>query len=209
MENFFTALEQRENPWPPGRRDLHWHLLPDTDLVREQLVDPYADLTRMNGLEPVAAQWLHVTLLHSGPVTEATDAEVEQITQLVRERAAQIAPFDLTFLPPAVGRMVLECIASPREPALRLWEMIWQATTDVVGDRWPRIPARFYPHASIAYAGPSAAKADRKAMKIWLSDHAPRPVTLPATQLSLVAQWHDGRRIIWDHLTDVPLGGAT
>ena len=78
-----------------------------------------------------------------------------------------------------------------------------------MGDRWPLIPSSFYPHTSLAYAGRDAAKADRQAMKIWLSDHGPRePVTFRAEKLSLVSQWHDHATITWEHLTDVPLGAS-
>ncbi|MFJ1751200.1 2'-5' RNA ligase family protein [Streptomyces sp. NPDC088116] len=206
MKNFFAEVTSRTHSWPEGRRDLHWHVLPDRRAVREQLVEPYAELTHMPGLEPVAPEWLHTTILHSGPEDSATDTEIARIVTLVRERVAEVAPFELTFNPPAVGRVGLECTARPGAPARRLWEIAWQATTEVAGSRWPLIPDRHYAHASLAYAGPDAARADRKAMKIWLSDHGPGLVTLPVTALSLVSQWHDGRRIMWDHITDVPLG---
>lgn len=88
-------------------------------------------------------------------------------------------------------------------------EITWRETRAVVGDRWPRIPAAYYPHISLGYAAADAHPADRTAMNVWLSDHGRDEVTLRADRLVLVAQWHDRRRIVWDTIAQVPLGGTT
>lgn len=208
MEDFFAEVEQRKHAWPAYRRDLHWHGLFNVEDVRRELTDPYHDLTHRPGLEPVAPQWLHLTVLHSGPEQEATPDEVAQIVEGVRNRCAQVAPFDVTFDRPAVGRVAIECMARPGAAARELWKLTYEATTAVVGDRWPLIPDGYYPHSSLAYAGATHSEADRRAMKIWLSDNGPGPVTLRLEKLSLVAQWHDHRTITWEHIADVPLAGA-
>ncbi|WP_414167194.1 2'-5' RNA ligase family protein [Streptoverticillium reticulum] len=206
MENFFDEVERRAHAWPAGRRDLHWHALFDLEDVRRALTDPYRDLTHREGLEPVAPEWVHMTVLHSGPEQDATAEEIEKITELVRRRCAAVEPIEITFGRPTVGRVAIECPGRPGAPVRRLWQLAYEATTEVVGNRWPLIPQGFYPHATLAYAGAEAHKADRRAMKIWLSDHGPEAVTLRADRLSLVSQWHDGARIVWDHIEDIPLG---
>ncbi|WKK27843.1 2'-5' RNA ligase family protein (plasmid) [Streptomyces olivoreticuli] len=207
MEDFFQGVESRTHAWVSGRRDLHWHALFDVEDVRRLLTDPYRELTHRPGLEPVPPEFIHMTILHSGPEADATPEEIKEIISGVRERAAAVEPFDVTFARPSVGHVALECAGRPGVPARRLWELTYQATAEVVGDRWPLIPAAFHPHATIAYAGAEAELADRTAMKVWLSDHGPdHPVTLRVKKISLVSQWHDRRHIRWEHLEDIPLG---
>lgn len=207
MQNFFRQVETRAHAWPAGRRDLHWHVLFEPEDVQKKLTGPYRGLTHRPGIEPVAPEWLHMTVLHSGPAEESSDQELADITARVRQACGEIAPFDVTFSPPSVGNVAIECLGRPGPPARRLWQLTHQATVDVVGDRWPLIPASYYPHTSLGYGTQEAEQADRTEMKIWLSDHGHGEVTLRATQLSLVSQWHDRRRIMWDHLNDIPFGG--
>lgn len=207
MDDFFTTVESREHAWPAGRADLHWHVLFSTDEVRAALTDPYAELTHRPGLEPVPPEWLHMTVLHSGPAAEATGAEIKQIIDGVRAGARGLAPFEVTFAQPAAGNVAIECLGQPGPPARALWEMTWQQTHQVVDDRWPRIPGIYYPHISLAYAaGPKALEVDRSTLKVWLSDHGRGEVTLRAERLVYVAQSHDRHRITWEVLEEIPLG---
>ncbi|MFJ9617864.1 2'-5' RNA ligase family protein [Streptomyces noursei] len=206
MEDFFANVENRRHAWPAGRRDLHWHLLPDPAVVHERLVEPYRELTHRPGLEPVPARWLHVTVLHSGPQQEASPQEVEAITTRVRKAVAATGSIELTFARPSIGTQAVECAARPGAAARRLWETTWTATTEVVGPRWPLVPATYHPHTTLAYAaGRDAQHLDRGQLKAHLSDLDTGEVSLFFSQLALVAQWHDGRHIIWEHLTDIPL----
>jgi hypothetical protein len=49
MEDFLATVAER---WLGGRDDYHWHVLPGTELTRERLVRPYAELTSRVGLAP-------------------------------------------------------------------------------------------------------------------------------------------------------------
>ncbi|MEY9938674.1 2'-5' RNA ligase family protein [Streptacidiphilus sp. MAP5-3] len=203
MDSFFNTVTHR---WPEGREDYHWHILPPAG-IRNALFESYKNLTLRENLAPVQPEWYHVTLLHSGPVSEITDDEIAAITEQVRKQCATIAPFDLTLDRPSVGTVALECAGRPGEPARRLWEITAKATAAVTGERFPLIPPVYYPHASIAYAtGPVP---DRRDMKAWLSDCPTQPVTFTAENISLVAQSHDGREITWRHVASVPLGTAS
>jgi 2'-5' RNA ligase len=207
MQDFFERVENREHAWPAGRRDLHWHLLPDPEIAREYLVEPYAELTRLPGLVPVAAEWLHVTALHSGSQQDATEQEIQEITSRVGEAVAGTGPVRLTFARPAIGNVAVECAARPGAPARRLWQAIWEATSSVVGKRWPRVPATYDPHVSLAYASHGAADLDRSRLKQLLSDLDGAEVTVEFRTLTLVSQWHDRSRIVWERLAEVPLTG--
>lgn len=209
MDDFFARAMGRRHAWPAGRRDLHWHLLPSTEEATA-LTEPYREVVSMPGLNPVPAQWVHITVLHAGPQSETSDAELEAVIGKVRAAAATLAPFDLTLYPPTVGTVALECAGRPGAAARRLWELTAAATRTVMGERFELIPAVYYPHASLAYAGPEGHLADRTALKVMLSDVEAVPVTVGAHTLSLVSQWHDGTsQIVWENLASVPLGGAT
>ncbi|MEU5425780.1 2'-5' RNA ligase family protein [Streptomyces olivoreticuli] len=209
MDNFFDEVQNRKiQPYLPFRKDLHWHVALDIATVRKELVEPYRELTHRPGIAPVAARDAHVTLLHDGPLLEFAPGEIEKITELVRAECATIAPFDITLDRPAIGRVAIECPGRPGQPARRLWEMTARVSAEVTGNRFPRLPQVFHPHLSIGYSTSTpTVRADRAAMKVWLSDCPRGPVTLTATALNLVAQWHTRERITWDHLAAIPLGG--
>ncbi|MEU9189452.1 2'-5' RNA ligase family protein [Streptomyces sp. NPDC048484] len=209
MEDFFAGVESRQHAWPAGREDLHWHLLHDAALVEEQLVVPYRELSHHPGLAPVPAQWVHTTVMHGGPVDQYTETEITAVVDRVGEACATIAPFDLIYDRPSVGTVAVECPARPGAAARRLWELTTGIDADVTGGRFPRIPDYgYYPHVSLAYGVGGPERADRRAMKAWLSDHPGGPVVLRATHLSLVAQRHDRRHITWSPIAVVPLTPA-
>ncbi|MEV7683199.1 2'-5' RNA ligase family protein [Streptomyces sp. NPDC088341] len=207
MEDFFARVEARAHAWPPGRRDLHWLVVPDEALAREYLYEPYRILAGQPGLYPVQPRWMHITVLHAGPQDSASPAEIDQLVTEVTKRAADIAPYELTLSRPDIGNAVIESKGHPGAPHRALWEMTWQAQRKVVGDRWPRIPAASYPHLTHAYAGAEGHLADRGMLKVLLSDLPGGPVRVPVTALTLVAEWHDRREIVWDVLAEVPLAG--
>jgi 2'-5' RNA ligase len=173
VDDFFAAVETRTHPWPAGRSDLHWHLLPPTvEQGRAALQDGYRELLDHPGMEMVMPRWLHVTVLHSGPAQDATEQEIDDIVSSVREevRAAGTGPVELTFARPSVGTVAIERAARPGAAARRLWEATWTATCRVVGQgRWPLIPQVYYPHSTLAYGGADAAWADRRLLKALLS----------------------------------------
>ncbi|MEU4507584.1 2'-5' RNA ligase family protein [Streptomyces sp. NPDC024089] len=207
IEDFFAGVVHR---WPAGRADLHWHILFAPEVVEEQLVGPYREITHRPGLAPVEARWVHTTVMHGGPMDEYKPGEIDTIMDRVAAECAQIAPIDLTFDRPTPGRVAMECAARPGAPGRRLWELTTRIDQEVTGNRFPQIPARWYPHASLAYgvAGPDSERADRQAMKVLLSDHPGQPVVLRADRITLVAQSHDLQHITWEHLADVTLGGS-
>jgi 2'-5' RNA ligase len=209
MDNFFHRVRTRSWPWPDDREDWHWHILPPDEAAR--LVEGYTSLTTHEGLHQVAPQWLHISLLHSAPVEEVSQSEVDAIIDKVREECAKIKPFELTIGRPSVGTVAIECPAWPGPAPRRLWEIVADASRGVFGDRYPTMPApgKHYPHASLAYAGEEAAKADRGDLKVKLSDAGDAGnVTFTVEKISLVAQKHDGKFITWRHTVDVPLGGS-
>lgn len=209
MKDFFESVETRPGgPWPAFRRDLHWHLLPpSTPHTVDTLLAPYTQLTRYPGMEEVLPKWLHVTVLHAGPTASASGAEITEMTDRVRQAAAGTGPIEMVFSRPSIGNLGIERSARPGAPLRRLWDITWEATTAVVGDRWELLPTVAYPHATIAYAGRDAPDDTGRAdMKSLLSDIDAGEVTLEFTALTLVSQWHTHQRIVWERLAEIPLG---
>ncbi|MFD5319403.1 2'-5' RNA ligase family protein [Streptomyces sp. NPDC127098] len=152
-------------------------------------------------------EWTHVTVLHSAPLGEVTADQVEEVTTRVRKACATVAPFELTVGRPSVGTVAIECPAWPGPLARPLWQITAQASRDVWQDAYPTLPAKYYPHLSVAYAGENASEADRTDLKVALSDCGDvGTVTFTVDKLWLVAQRHDGRHITWRVLDQVLLG---
>ncbi|ANS62408.1 hypothetical protein SLINC_0184 [Streptomyces lincolnensis] len=206
MDDFFAMVEGRAHGWARGRKDLHWLIVPGEDFARKYLYEPYRVLSEQPGLHPVRPQWMHCTVLHAGPQDSATAGEIDLTAREVTRRAADIDPYEMVLSRPDIDMMGIESKGYPGRPHRQLWEMTWQAHRNGVGDRWPRIPSASYPHLSYAYAGADGHLADRGALKVLLSDLPGGQVTVPVTALTLVAEWHDRREIVWDVLAEVPLG---
>lgn len=208
MDDFFAEVERSAYGWPAGRADLHWHILFDPALLNTVLVAPYRELLQRRGLAPVEARWLHTTLMHGGPMDAYEHGEIGTIIERVRQECAALAPFDLVFDRPEIGRAGVACAARPGAPARTLWELTTRIDAEVTGSRFPTIPSSYYPHQSLAYGTGGAVRADRHTMKVLMSDHPGEPVVLRAERISLVAQVHDRRHITWEHIADVPLGAG-
>lgn len=208
MEDFYGEAERRrQNAWPAGRVDLHWHVLFDPKVMDAALVQPYREVTHRPGLSAVDARWLHLTVLHAGPVDRYRAGEIDSVVARVREACGAIAPFDVTIDRPVVSRVAVECAVRPGAPMRRLWELTSCIDAEVTGSRFPQIPAGYYPHLALAYGVGGPVRADRLAMNIRLSDLPGEPVQLRAERLSLVAQSHDRQHITWERLADIELSG--
>jgi 2'-5' RNA ligase len=199
MEDFFATLGRW---WPPGREDLHWHLLPEPALTTE-LTRHYEDLTHRPGLAPVAPHWCHITVQDIAPAADVTPDELGRIVAHVRLACAALPPAGLTLGPPVAGRYGLGCPVTPAGEARRLWELTVAASQAETAGRFPTRPAAYHPHLSLAYG--VASRGD-ESLHEWLATHPARTVTFTATQLSLVAQSPDGAGVIsWRPLATVPL----
>ncbi|MFD7667746.1 2'-5' RNA ligase family protein [Streptomyces sp. NPDC059788] len=208
MEGFYAEVETRATAWPAGRADLHWHILFAPEVIEEKLVAPYREILHQPGLAPVDARWVHTTVMHGGPMEEYKPGEIDTILERVRAECATIAPFDLVFDRPAIGRVAVECTARPGAPARRLWELTTRIDAEVTGSRFPTTPSGYYPHSSLAYGVAGPERANRQTMKRLMSDHPGEPVVVRAEKISLVAQSHDRRHITWQHIANASLGGA-
>ncbi len=201
MENFFERVGRF---WPPGRRDLHWHILP-TPAEASALIAPYQDLVPP-GLQNLGTEGMHCTLLHAIGLGR-DDVDTNALVKDVESYASTAQPFTLTFDRPAVGPFAVELSGWPGRPFAEIVDAVTQATLRS-GAIFKAGPSR-YPHMSVAYTTTGAEHVDAIGLKAALAeiDH-PLSATVLADRLSLVEQWHDGAHIRWEPIAEVPLMGA-
>lgn len=201
MEDFFASVADR---WPPGREDYHWHVLPGTELARERLARPYADMTNQPGLAPVRPEYMHVTVQHIGPVQDIAADELAEIVGRVRAGCRGVASFAVTAGRAEVWETSVVCPLRPGYLLGNLWHLVTSASSAVAGARLEIRPAVYHPHLALAYA---MARVDQAPMRAWLADCDTAESALPVTRLVLVAQQHDGRGITFRVVDEVALGG--
>lgn len=195
MESFFERLNAGR--WAAGVDQYHFHVLPDPETVRAQLTAPYRELTAMPGLEAVAPEWAHITVQRLAEVRDA--GVMDLITDRVRQACAPLEPFEVQVRRPEVWREAVVCPVAPGQGLRRLFTLTRQAAA-AAGTQPEQ--ACYYPHLTLACCGQHR---DDGPLREWLSDHAfPEPV-IPVEQLILVRQRHDGRRITWTTLDEIPL----
>ena len=137
MDDFFATL----NPWwPPGREDLHWHLLPEPARLATEVTGPYRELTHRPGLAPVEPRWGHITVQDIAPAADVTPDELDRIVAQVRQACGELTPPELTLGPPELGRLGVGCPVSPVAAARPLWEITVAASREVTGARLPPPP---------------------------------------------------------------------
>lgn len=201
MKDFFASIADR---WPPGREDYHWHVLPGTELARERLARPYAELIDQPGLAPVRPEYMHITVQHIGPVRDIAADELTEIVARVRAGCAGVASFAVTAGRAEVWETSVVCPLRPGYMLGNLWHIVTSASRAVIGARLAINPAVYHPHIALAYA---TAHVDQAPMRAWLADSDAPEAALPVTRLVLVAQQHDGREIMFRVIDEIALAG--
>ena len=201
MEDFFATVAA---DWPADRDDYHWHVLPGTELARERLARPYAELITRPGLVPVRPEYLHVTVQHIGPVSDVTAGELAGIAARVRAGCGGVAAFAVTAGRAEVWETSVVRVLRPGYLLGSLWQLVTSASREVLGSRLAVRPTAYHPHLALAYA---TAPVDQAPMRAWLADCDAAEAALPVTRLVLVAQRHDGREITFRVVEEISRGG--
>jgi 2'-5' RNA ligase len=149
------------------------------------LEHPYEELAAHDGLTPVPAKWMHITLDHK--YTRAGD-ELARI----RKRLGRVRQFGATIRRPEAWATAVVCPVYPVLPFAELREII---TGQPAGKT-------FHPHLSLAYC---TSRADTRVIRNWMSGHYISEAHIVVTEVSLVRQWHDGANIRWDLVETIPL----
>jgi 2'-5' RNA ligase len=176
--------------WRPGRIALTWHLIfPESAALAEHIAAYQCAVAGLPGLDPVPAEWLHLTVQAVGWADEVPAPTVAAVVDAVRARVAALTPFDLVFDRPTIYGEAAAISAQPDTPVVRLREAVRAGLRDVLGDDGvpiaPEQARGFLPHVTIAYSridadvAPYAAALDRAVRP---------PTTVPVTQVTLIRQ---------------------
>jgi 2'-5' RNA ligase len=185
--------------WRPGRIALTWHLVFPNSIPLARHVAAYQRaFDGLPGVDPVPAEWLHLTVQAVGWADETPAATVSAVVAAVRARVSTLAPFDLVFDRPTIYGEAAAIRSDPDAPVARLRETVLAGLRDVLGDDGvPTAPEQargFLPHVTIAY---SRVDADVAPYAAALAGVVRPPTTVPVTQVTLIRQerllaphWH-------------------
>ena len=143
--------------WRPGRIALTRHMVFPNSIPLARHVAAYQ--RAFDGLpvvDPVPAEWLHLTVQAVGWADETPAATVSAVVAAVRARVSTLAPFDLVFDRPTIYGEAAAIRSDPDAPVARLRETVLAGLRDVLGDDGvPTAPEQargVLPHVTIAYS---------------------------------------------------------
>jgi 2'-5' RNA ligase len=185
--------------WRPGRIALTWHVVfPDSPPLARHAAAYQRALEGLPGIDPVPADWLHLTVQAIGWADEVPAPTVAAVVEAVRARVAALAPFDLVFDRPTIYGEAAAIRGGPDAPIVRLRDTVRAGLRDVLGD--DGVPTAheqahgFLPHVTIAY---SRVDADAAPYAAALDHVIQPPTTVPVTRVTLIRQerllaphWH-------------------
>ncbi len=155
--DFMAVHWQWRRGWRPGRRKYAWHFTFDDQPPVRGLAARYQErLAALPGLDPIPAQWLHLTVQAVGFTDEVSDGDVAAIIEAARRRVGALPPARVTIGPALVTP---EAILLDVAPVSGL-AAIRAGLRAAIGDVWTpgRVPGTedWMPHVSVAYSHTTA-----------------------------------------------------
>lgn len=140
--------------WRTGRAFYTWHVTFDQASEVHRLVHSYRErLAAISGLDPIPAQWLHLTVQGIGFTDEIESSVVDQIAAAAAERCASLPAFQISTGDLSIEPEVVRFEVEPIEPLVRLRHELRAAIGDVLGaEAVPESADGFKPHLSLAYS---------------------------------------------------------
>jgi 2'-5' RNA ligase len=189
--------------WRAGRRMYTWHVTFDGQPAIHDLAAKYQSrLAGLPGLDPVPAEWLHLTTQGVGFTDEIPDRDVAAIIDATSERLASLSPIDAMLGPVTVTPEAILLDVAPLSPLRGLRDELRAAISDVLGPEMLMESADWTPHVSVAYSNsavPAAeyisAVADSRNTEGALIDH-----------VQLIVLGRDRRMYEWSTRAEVPVG---
>lgn len=201
----FDALEEMTDHWSrpgwsDGTRAYYWLLAFRDVPVLNELVLCCQEMLSPLGLDPVPAEWLHVTLARVGSPGSVETARLRRLVETARTMLP--GAFTVRAAPLAGSRGAVRLTLSPWEPLVRLHAALVAANT-AVGLPVKKSTARFRPHLSLAYN-------NRRREAAAVVETVASLRSLPTAELSvadvqLVELRRCGTEYRWEALTSLPL----
>jgi 2'-5' RNA ligase len=176
--------------WRPGRIALTWHLIfPASRSLARHVAAHQRALDGLPGIDPVPAEWLHLTVQAVGWADEVPAHTASAVLDAVRARVAALEPFELAFDQPTIYGEAAVIRTHPDEPVERLRDAVRAGLRYVLGDDGaPTAPEQargFLPHVTVAY---SRVDADAAPFAAALDGVDLPPTIVPVTEVTLIRQ---------------------
>lgn len=190
--------------WRVGRRFYTWHVTFSDQPSVVDLAARYAPLiNRLDGVDPVPAEWLHLTMQGIGFVDEVENEDVDRIVHTARSYCKEIGPLALHVGPAHVDPEAVMMSVSPPDEVRRLRLAIRQSIAAVWGeDGVPEAESPFTPHVSLAYT--NTAGSARPIVEA-LDSFPPASASTSIGSCQLIVLNRDNKMYEWDVYADVPL----
>jgi 2'-5' RNA ligase len=135
--------------WPPGRCSYHWFIALDDQPALIDLAQRCQHALAAFGLDPVAPEFLHLTLCRVGFTDEVTEEQARSVAEAARQQVGGPGSLRLTVGPLAGSPGAVRFSVSPWEPLLELHDRLIETRAAVFAS--PAGTSRFRPHVGIAY----------------------------------------------------------
>jgi 2'-5' RNA ligase len=189
--------------WRPDTRMLSWYLTFEGETSLHALAQQaQSALAGIDALDPVPAEWLHLSLADFGATDDVTEDCVRQAINAAHEHISVLGSLELSFSQTVVfaESVVLRPDDSPGLGVLRA--ALLESVRQVRGAGAPAEAGDFIPHLSVAYAHGPAAGAD--VVRALESANLPAVESVRPT-LTLAEVHRDGRLYRWRPVSAFPL----
>lgn len=187
-----------DHGWRPGRRFLSLYLtFADAPEVAELAAHYQRDLD-LPMLDPVPAEWLHLTVQSIGFTDELPPGVADLVAAAARSACSRISPFTMTLRPATLADQGVVFLAGPRGPLTEVQQAIQGAAIDVLGaDRAPEVGKRFVPHVSVAYCN---AGGDAAPLRARLAAIEPQSASTLVREVALLEVSRDTHVYQWRNI---------
>lgn len=192
--------------WRPGRHFYAFHCTFEAASQLHGLARGYQGaLARVDSLDQIPKEWLHLTMCGVGFVDQITLAEIERTTAAVGDVLAETDPIVVTFSNAVVRPEAVYLPAQPSEPLIALHSKITETIYTSLGDRAHKLPEQtdgYRPHVSVAYVNSNG-----PAQPIYDALETINPATAEVTisELPLLVFNRDHKMYQWTERTPLPL----
>lgn len=191
--------------WRVGTRFYAWHITLDGQDDLHGLMDEYVEALRpFRTLDPVPAQWRHITLQGLGHAEDVTDARRDAASDAISERLSRLEPIQSTFQRAAIFKEAVALPPSNPEAFTRLRSEIRAG----IADAWGQTPEKadgFRAHTSVAY---SNARGDGLAVRRSLMRGQFVPAKVLIGQVDLICMHRDDGMYEWVTERSIPIGSS-
>ncbi len=192
-------------PHPDGALDWNFNIIFDDQPQVGEMAEAYKPSLEHPALyPPVPTDWLHMTILRAGFVTEFSDQEMAAVADELKPDLANMRLPELTIGSPYLWLGIDNPVfrVSPEQPMTDVFTAVMGAMRKVVGDRTPQTHP-FVPHVALAY---NRDHNQEKELDQQLGESSIPPVKFRATKLSLIKQAQTLPFYQWEVIQSLPIG---